>query len=108
MSQSRRPSKPWILSLALGAAASFSLAACGAKEASEMSKFADKMCECKDVACADKLFPEIEKLATANEGKEVVAAVADHYNSEMDRTQKCYEKIYADAETAEGEAPAAE
>ena len=108
MSQTRRPSKPWILSLALGAAASLSLAACGAKEASEMSKFADKMCACKDVACADKLFPEIEKLATANEGKEVVAAAADHYNSEMDRTQKCYEKIYADAEKAEGEQAEAE
>ncbi len=66
-----------------------------------MSKFADQMCECKDVACADKLFTEIEKLANENEGKEVVAAAADHYNSEMDRTQKCYEKIHADAEKAE-------
>ena len=73
-----------------------------------MSKFADQMCACKDVACAEKLFPEIEKLATENEGKEVVAAAADHYNKEMARAQKCYEQVFADAENAEVEAPAAE
>lgn len=81
--------------------ATASLAACGVEEASAMSKFADQMCACTDVACADKLFPEIEKLATANEGKEVVAAAAAKYNSEMDRTQKCYEKLHNDAEQAE-------
>ena len=108
MSRTQHSSKPWFLGLTASVALSLGLAACGAKEASEMSKFADQMCACQDVACADKLFPEIEKLTTANEGKEVVAAAADHYNSEMDRTQKCYEKIYADAEKAAAAEPAAE
>jgi hypothetical protein len=89
------------LALALGAV---TLAACGTEEASAMTKFADQMCACKDVPCADKLFPEIEKMAKENEGKEVVAAAADKYNAEMDRAQKCYEKVFADAEKAEGEA----
>ena len=56
---------------------------------------------CKDVACAEKLFPEIEKMTKANEGKEVIASAAEKYNAEVDRTQKCYEKIHADAEKAE-------
>lgn len=82
------------------------LAACGAQEVSAMTKFADQMCACKDFACAEKLFPEIDKMATANEGKEVIAAAADKYNSEMDRTQKCYEKLAAAADAAEPAEPA--
>lgn len=82
------------------------LAACGTEEASAMSKFADQMCACKDVACADKLFPEIEKLANANEGKEVVAAVADKYNNEMTRAEGCYTKLHEAADAAPAE-PAA-
>lgn len=77
------------------------LAACGTEEVSAMTKFADQMCACKDFACAEGLFPEIEKMSAANEGKEVVAAAADKYNREMDRTQKCYEKLAADAQKAE-------
>ena len=87
--------------LLLLAALPLAFAACGAEEVSAMTKFADQMCACKDVACAEALFPEIEKMAKANEGKEVVAAAADKYNAEMDRTQKCYEKLHADAEKAE-------
>lgn len=79
------------------------LGACGTEEASAMTKFADQMCACKDVACADKLFPEIEKLANANEGKEVVAAVADKYNNEMSRAEACYLKLHTDADTATAE-----
>ena len=79
--------------------------ACGVQEASAMSKFADQMCACKDVACAEQLFPEIEKMSKENEGKEVVAAAADKYNAEMDRTQKCYEKIFADADKAAAAGP---
>lgn len=82
------------------------LGACGVKEASAMEKFADQMCACKDVACAEKLFPEIEKMSKENEGKEVVAAAADKYNAAMDRAQKCYEKVFADAEKADAAADA--
>ncbi len=78
--------------------AATTLSACGTEEASAMTKFADQMCACKDVACADKLFPEIEKMGKANEGKEVIAAVADKYNSEMSRAEACYTKIYAEAD----------
>lgn len=80
---------------------SLSLTACGTEEVSAMTKFADQMCACKDFACGEALFPEIDKMATANEGKEVLAAAADKYNAEMDRTQKCFEKLAADAEKAE-------
>jgi hypothetical protein len=77
------------------------LGGCGVEEANAMTKLADQMCACKDVACADKLFPEIEKLGTANEGKEVVAAVADKYNKEMDRAEACYTKLHTDADAAD-------
>lgn len=82
-------------------ALSLGLPACGAQEVSAMTKFADQMCACKDFACAEKLFPEIDKMTTANEGKQVVAAAADKYNAEMARTQKCYEKLGEAAEAAE-------
>ena len=83
------------------------LAACsGKKEADQMSKYADQMCACKDIACAEKIFPEIEKWTAANEGKEVEKSAADRYNTQLDRTQKCYDKLMADAEKA-GAAPAA-
>lgn len=88
-------STPWLCTFLLGA-----LAGCGVQEASAMSKLADQMCACKDVACTDKTFDELEKLSKENEGKEVVAAAADKYNNEMDRAQKCYEKVNADAEKA--------
>lgn len=93
--QLRRP----LLSLLL--VSTPALGACGAEEVSAITKFADQMCACKDVACAEKLFPEIEKMTKANEGKEVIASAAEKYNAEVDRTQKCYEKIHADAEKAE-------
>ena len=55
---------------------SLSLAACsGKEEASKMTKLADQMCACKDSACADKLFPDIEKFSSENEGKKVSAGV---------------------------------
>jgi hypothetical protein len=80
-----------LTALGLSLFASFALAACsGSKEASEMSKFADRMCACKAADCADKLYDELEKFAKANEGKEVEASAADKYNAEMDRAQKCY------------------
>ncbi len=94
-----------LASLLVAGAFTLNLAGCGVQEASAMSKFADQMCACKDVACADKLFPEIEKLGKENEGKEVPAAIADKYNNEMDRTQKCYEKLHADAEKLEAAQP---
>ncbi|HLL24432.1 MAG TPA: hypothetical protein VK427_20010 [Kofleriaceae bacterium] len=82
------------------------LAACsGKKEADQMTKYADQMCACKDVACAEKIFPEIEKWTAANEGKEVDKAAADRYNAQLDRTQKCYDKIAAAAPS--GDAPTA-
>lgn len=100
MHRSSCPAPSWLLTLALGIAAPFGLSACGVQEASAMTKFADQMCACTDVACADKVFTELEKLSKENEGKEVVAAAADKYNNEMDRAQKCYEKVHEAAEKA--------
>lgn len=81
--------------------AAMSLGACGVQEASQMTKFADQMCACKDVDCAEKIFPEIEKFAKENEGKEVAAKAADKYNTEMLRIQGCYDKLHAEAAAAE-------
>jgi len=94
-----------LASLLVASAFTVNLGACGVQEASAMSKFADQMCACKDIACADQLFPEIEKLGKENEGKEVPGPIADKYNNEMDRTQKCYEKLHADAEKVEAAQP---
>lgn len=55
-----------------------------------MRKLADQLCACKDAACADNIFPEIEKFSAANEGKQVSASAADDYNSQIDRVEKCY------------------
>lgn len=75
------------------------LAACsGKKEADQMTKYADQMCACKTAECAEKIFPEIEKWTAANEGKEVEKSAADRYNAALDRTQKCYDKLMAEAE----------
>lgn len=74
------------------------LAACGKKEADQMTKYADEMCACKDTRCAEAIFPKIEKFTKDNEGKEVEASAADHYNRELDRTQKCYDKLMAASE----------
>jgi len=73
------------------------LGACGVKEASTMTKLADQMCACKDIACVEKLFPEVEAESKKNEGKEVAAAVADKYNAEMSRLEACMTKIEAAA-----------
>ena len=82
---------------------SLSLAACsGKEEASKMKKLADQMCECKDAACADKLFPEIEKFSSENEGKKVSAGAADDYNAQIDRVEKCYLKLQEAAAKAGG------
>ncbi len=82
------------------------LVACGGKkEADQMTKYADSMCACKDIKCAEKIFPEIEKWTAANEGKEVEKSAADRYNAQLDRTQKCYDKLMAEVEKAGG-APA--
>lgn len=91
-----RAGSPWIkIALALAAAG---FAACGNKEASQMEKFADQVCACTTVDCADKLFPEIEKFTTENAGKEVEASAADKYAKAMDRTTKCLEKLHEDAD----------
>ena len=91
------------IALAFGLVAG--LAACsGKKEADQMTKYADKMCQCKDVKCAEAIFPEIEKWTAANEGKEVEKSAADRYNAQLDRTQKCYDKLMAEAEKAGGAA----
>jgi len=79
------------------------LTACGVEEASTMTKFANEMCACKDIACAEKLFPQVEAESKKNEGKEVVAAAADKYNAELARLEKCVEKLQADADKAEAE-----
>lgn len=72
------------------------LAACsGKKEADQMTKYADAMCKCTTIECAEKIFPEIEKWTAANEGKEVEKSAADRYNVQLDRTQKCYDKLMA-------------
>ena len=69
------------------------LAACGEQNAvTAMSALAVRMCECKDAACADKVFLEVEQLAAASAGKEVGASAAEKYDAEMDRAQMCYER----------------
>ena len=73
------------------------LGSCGRKEANAMEKMAEQMCACKDAACADKLFPEIEKFTKQNEGKQVEARAADAYNASLSRTQKCYDDLQAKA-----------
>jgi hypothetical protein len=70
---------------------------CGRKEANAMEQMAGQMCACKDAACADKLFPEIEKFTKQNEGKQVEARAADAYNAALARTQKCYDDLQAEA-----------
>ena len=80
------------------------LVACsGKKEADQMTKYADQMCACKEVKCAEKIFPEIEKWTAANEGKEVEKGAADRYNAQLDRTQKCYDRLMAEADKAGAE-----
>jgi hypothetical protein len=77
------------------------LSACGGKkEADQMTKYADEMCQCKDIQCAERIFPEIEKWTTANTGKKVETKAADRYNASLDRTQKCYDKLMAEADAA--------
>lgn len=90
---------------ALGLAAGL-IACSGKKEADQMTKYADAMCACKDIPCAEKIFPEIEKWTAANEGKEVEKSAADRYNAQLDRTQKCYDTLMANAEAAGGAPPA--
>lgn len=65
-----------------------------------MTKLADQLCACKDAACADKIFPEIEKFSAANEGKKVSANAADDYNAQIDRVEKCYLKLQEAAAAA--------
>jgi len=87
------------LVLAVGIAAG--LVACsGKKEADQMTKYADQLCACKDVACAEKILPEIEKFSNANAGKEVDKAAADRYNNALTRVEKCIDKLHDDAEKA--------
>ncbi len=62
-----------------------------------MAKHATEMCACKTVECADAIFAKIEVFTKANEGKQVEATAADNYNRELDRTQKCYDKLQAAA-----------
>lgn len=81
------------ISIALAAAL---LVACSGKpEADQMTKYADRMCACKDIACAEKLFPEIEKWTGGNEGKEVSKGAAERYNTQLTRAQKCYDDLMA-------------
>lgn len=82
------------------------LGACGVQEASAMTKLADQMCACKDMACVEKLYPEVEAESKKNEGKEVAAAAADKYNAELTRLEACITKLEA-AAPAEAEAPEA-
>jgi hypothetical protein len=71
----------------------FGLAACGSKEANQMEEFADKMCACKDADCAEKLFEEVKKIDSANEGKKVSASAAEKYAKAGERLSKCYADI---------------
>ena len=72
------------------------LVACsGKKEADQMTKYADQMCACKEAACAEKVFPEIEKWTQANIGKEVDKDAADRYHKQLERAQKCYDTLVA-------------
>lgn len=82
------------LHLVIGLGLALTLSACsGQKEASQMKKLADQLCACKDMACAEKLFPEIEKFSSENAGKKVSASAADDYNAQIDRTEKCMTKL---------------
>ena len=81
------------------------LAACKCKkEADQMSKYADEMCKCPDFKCAEKLFPQVEKWTNANLGKEIDQGAAERYHTSLDRTQKCYDRLMADAEKADAAA----
>lgn len=84
------------------------LGACGVQEASTMTKLADQMCACKDMACIEKLYPEVEAESKKNEGKEVAAAAADKYNAELTRLEACVTKLEATAPAEEEAAPAPE
>lgn len=89
----------------LAALVSLPLAACsGKKEADRMTQIADEMCACKTFECIEKLFPEAEKFTKENEGKEVSAEQADRYNKNLDRAQKCYDKLAAEGAKAEEKA----
>jgi hypothetical protein len=81
------------ITIALAAAL---VAACSGKpEADQMTKYADRMCACKDITCAEKLFPELEKWTGVNEGKEVNQGAAERYNTQLARAQKCYDTLMA-------------
>jgi hypothetical protein len=82
------------------------LVACsGKKEADQMTKYADAVCACKTVECAEKIMPEIQKWTDQNAGKEVDKAQADRYNAQIDRTTKCLENL---EKTAPAKEPAKE
>jgi len=82
------------------------LVACsGKKEADQMTKYADEMCKCKDVKCAETLFPQVEKWTQANLGKEVEQGAAERYHTALDRTQKCYDKWMTEADKADPPPP---
>lgn len=80
------------------------LGACGVQEASAMTKLADQMCACKDMACVEKVYPEVEAESKKNEGKEIAAPVADKYNAELTRVEGCVSKIEAEAQKADAAA----
>jgi hypothetical protein len=76
-------------------AAVFMVACSGKPEADQMTKYADRMCACKDITCAEKVFPEIEKWTGDHEGKEVNQGAAERYNTQLARAQKCYDTLTA-------------
>jgi hypothetical protein len=80
-------------------AAALLVACSGKQEADPMTKYADRMCACKELACAEKLFPEIEKWTGEHEGKEVNQGAAERYNTQLARAQKCYDALTASPTT---------
>ena len=72
----------------------------GKQEADQMTKYADEMCACKTVQCAEKLFPQVEKWTGSNEGKEVSDKAAERYNTQLTRAQKCYDDLIAELASA--------
>jgi hypothetical protein len=79
----------------IATAAALLVACSGKPEADQMTKYADQMCACKDIKCAEKLFPELEKWTGENENKEVNQGAAERYNTQLARTQKCYDALTA-------------
>src|SRR4029079_12222914 len=75
----------------------------GAEASAKMTEFRDRMCACKDKACADKVNDDLTKW-TQEQAKEAKATEED--NKKMmqmsEEMRKCMQKIITDAASAGG------